>query len=37
MFGPIRVGAELTNACVIGVRFEGGAWRRIVPDSGFLC
>lgn len=37
MFGPIRVGVELTNACVIGVRYEGGAWRRIVPDSGFLC
>jgi ABC-type branched-subunit amino acid transport system substrate-binding protein len=37
MFGPIRLGAELTNACVVGVRYEGGAWRRMVPDSGFLC
>jgi hypothetical protein len=37
MFGPIRVGVELTNACVIGVRYEGGAWHRMVPDSGFLC
>lgn len=37
MYGPIRLGAELTNACVIGVRYEGGAWRRLVPDTGFLC
>jgi ABC-type branched-subunit amino acid transport system substrate-binding protein len=37
MFGPIRLGAELTNACVIGVRYEGKAWHRLVPDSGFLC
>jgi len=37
MFGPIRIGVELTNACVIGMRYEGGAWRRLAPDSGFLC
>jgi ABC-type branched-subunit amino acid transport system substrate-binding protein len=37
MFGPIRFGAELTNACVIGMRYQGGAWHRFVPDSGFLC
>jgi ABC-type branched-subunit amino acid transport system substrate-binding protein len=37
MFGPIRLGAELTNACVIGMRYEAGAWRRFVPDAGFLC
>jgi ABC-type branched-subunit amino acid transport system substrate-binding protein len=37
MFGSIRLGAELTNACVVGMRYEGGQWRRITPDSGFLC
>jgi len=37
MFGPIRVGAELTNGCVVGLRYESGSWRRLVPDSGFLC
>ena len=37
MFGPIRIGAEFTNGCVIGMRYEGGAWRRLVPDAGFLC
>jgi hypothetical protein len=37
MFGPIRVGVELTNACVIGMRFTGGAWHRLVPTSGFIC
>jgi hypothetical protein len=37
MFGPIRLGAELTNGCVIGVRYDGNAWHRLVPDSGFLC
>src|SRR5690606_11280954 len=37
MFGPIRLGAALTNACVIGMRYEAGAWRRFVPDAGFLC
>jgi hypothetical protein len=36
MFGSIRLGAELTNACVVGMRYEGGQWRRITPDSGFL-
>ena len=37
MFGPIRVGAELTNGCVVGLRYEAGSWRRLVPDTGFLC
>jgi len=37
MFGPIRLGAELTNGCVIGVRYDANAWHRLVPDSGFLC
>jgi ABC-type branched-subunit amino acid transport system substrate-binding protein len=37
MFGPIRLGAEQTLGCVVGVRYEGGEWRRLVPDTGFLC
>ena len=37
MFGPIRVGAELTNGCVVGLRYESGTWRRLVPEAGFLC
>lgn len=37
MLGPIRLGAELSNACVIGMRVESGQWRRMAPTSGFLC
>jgi branched-chain amino acid transport system substrate-binding protein len=37
MFAPIRFGAGYTNGCVMGMRVEGGAWRRMVPADGFLC
>lgn len=37
MFGPIQLGAEVTGGCVVGVRYEGGTWRRFTPASGFLC
>jgi ABC-type branched-subunit amino acid transport system substrate-binding protein len=37
MLGPIRLGAKLTNACVIGMRVESGAWKRMAPDQGWLC
>jgi branched-chain amino acid transport system substrate-binding protein len=37
MLGPIRLGAELTNGCVIGMQVRDGAWRRMTPADGFLC
>ena len=37
MLGPIRLGAALTNGCFVGMRVEGGEWRRWAPASGFLC
>lgn len=37
MFGAIRFGAEVTNGCVVGMRYQGGTWKRLVPASGFLC
>lgn len=37
MFGPIRLGPKQTKGCVVGVRFQGGTWRRVVPAVGFLC
>jgi ABC-type branched-subunit amino acid transport system substrate-binding protein len=37
MLGPIRLGAKLTNGCVIGMQVRGGAWKRMTPATGFLC
>ncbi|MEX2293872.1 MAG: ABC transporter substrate-binding protein [Acidimicrobiales bacterium] len=37
MAGPIRFGAKLSNACVIGMRVESGKWTRMAPAQGFLC
>lgn len=36
-FGPIQLGAKLSNGCVIGMRVESGAWQRLTPARGFLC
>jgi len=35
--GPIQLGAKLNNGCLIGMIVEGGAWRRVAPNEGFLC
>ena len=37
MLGPIRLGAERTNGCFVGMRVESGQWRRMAPASGFIC
>jgi len=35
--GPIQLGAKLNNGCLIGMIVEGGAWRWVAPNEGFLC
>lgn len=37
MIDGVDVGARVSNGCLIGMIVEGGAWRRLVPSSGFLC
>jgi ABC-type branched-subunit amino acid transport system substrate-binding protein len=37
MMGPIRLGAERTRGCVVGMQVEAGRWRRLAPATGFLC
>jgi ABC-type branched-subunit amino acid transport system substrate-binding protein len=37
MFGPIRLGQELTNGCVVEMQVRNGKWVRVAPASGFLC
>ena len=37
MIDGVDVGARISNGCLIGMIVEGGAWRRLVPSSGFLC
>jgi hypothetical protein len=36
-YGPIELGAKRNNGCVIAMIVDGGAWRRLAPDQGFLC
>ncbi|MDQ2649277.1 MAG: ABC transporter substrate-binding protein [Actinomycetota bacterium] len=36
-FGTIDLANERSLGCTIGMRFERGQWRRLVPASGFLC
>lgn len=36
-FGPIQLGAKLSNGCVIGMRVVSGKWERFTPERGFLC
>ena len=35
--GPIQLGPNVTNGCVIGMIVDGGKWRRLAPAKGFLC
>jgi ABC-type branched-subunit amino acid transport system substrate-binding protein len=37
MMGPIRLGIERTDGCVIAMQVQGGVWRRLAPAEGFLC
>lgn len=37
MMGPIDLGTERTQGCVIAMQVQGGEWRRLTPASGFLC
>lgn len=37
LLGPIQLGPKLNNGCVVGMRVEGGQWRRFAPAEGFLC
>ena len=37
LFGRIDLGSKLNNGCLVGMRVEGGVWRRFAPASGFLC
>jgi ABC-type branched-subunit amino acid transport system substrate-binding protein len=37
MYGPVRLGRELNNGCVVGMQVRDGRWRRMTPASGFLC
>jgi ABC-type branched-subunit amino acid transport system substrate-binding protein len=37
MYGPIRLGKELTNGCFVGMVVKNGKWQRLVPSEGFIC
>jgi ABC-type branched-subunit amino acid transport system substrate-binding protein len=37
LLGTIQLGPKLANGCMIAMIVEGGAWRRLAPDQGFLC
>ncbi len=37
MMGPIFLGEKFTNGCFVGVRVEGGVWKRMTPAEGFVC
>lgn len=37
MLGPIQLGREINDGCVIGMRVTGGRWQRFAPNEGFLC
>lgn len=37
LLGPIQLGAKRSNGCFIGMRVEGGRWKRFAPAKGFLC
>ncbi|HEX4867269.1 MAG TPA: ABC transporter substrate-binding protein [Acidimicrobiales bacterium] len=36
-FGDIDLGNERSKGCLIGMRHEGGQWRRMTPAQAFLC
>lgn len=37
MLGPIKLGAEESKGCFLGLRFTRGKWVRMTPATGFLC
>lgn len=37
MLGPINLGAKTQKGCTVGLRVEGGKWKRWGAPSGFLC
>jgi ABC-type branched-subunit amino acid transport system substrate-binding protein len=37
MYGRINLGDEINNGCAVGMRVEGGVWKRMTPAKGFLC
>lgn len=36
-YGPVRLGEESKDDCVVGVQVQNGRWKRLTPSSGFLC
>lgn len=36
-YGPIRLGQETDDDCMVGVQVKNGKWVRLTPSSGFLC
>jgi ABC-type branched-subunit amino acid transport system substrate-binding protein len=37
MMGQIQLGEELHGGCFVGLRVDGGKWKRMAPATGFLC
>lgn len=37
LMGKIRLGAEFTGGCFVGMQVQKAKWQRLVPESGFLC
>jgi len=37
LYGPIQLGAEVTNGCEIAMTVVSGKWKRLAPSKGFLC
>jgi len=37
MFGPIRLGTERNQGCMVGMQVRDGQWERLTPASGFTC
>ena len=37
MYGPIRLGKELTNGCFVGMQVKNAKWQRLVPAEGYIC
>ena len=37
MYGPIRIGKELTNGCFVGMQVKNAKWQRLVPEDGYIC
>lgn len=37
LLGPIQLGSQTSNGCVILMRYESGSWKRMAPDQGFMC